>query len=184
MCQYRELFCEVLSRHHNDKKWSNAIFGEIKTIANTKVGSVGQDFIENLCNQLGMQIEFPLDKNGQRLNQSPWDIKIEGVTFELKTATEDVSGSFQFNHVRYHREYQALLCLGVSPSALYFGVWSKAEVTTGEAGKLVSMEKNANASYKLTKRPAQLKNIEDFHTKITSFIDEYKKTRVIKKTSR
>lgn len=169
MCQYKDLFCEVLSKHHNHDKWNDAEFSGIKTISNTKVGTVGQDYIERLCNNLGLQISFPLDKNDNRLNQSPWDIKINGITFELKTATEDVSGNFQFNHVRYHRQYDALLCLGVSPDQLYFGVWSKADVVTGKAGSLVSMEKNANASYKLTKRPSQLHKIDSFQAIMGSF---------------
>jgi len=71
------------------------------------------------------------------------------VTFELKTATEDIGGSFQFNHLRYHREYDAVLCIGIAPSDIYMGSWTKADVATGAAGKLVSMEKGANASYKL-----------------------------------
>ena len=170
MSEYKKLFCEVLACHHNDSKWEDAIFGGIKTISNTKVGSVGQDFIEKLCNELMLPIVFPVSKANKRLTQSPWDIQIKNINFELKTATEDISGSFQFNHIRYHRKYQALLCLGVSPNDLFFGVWTKADVATGKAGNLVSMEKNANASYKLTKRPDQLYKIEQFSEIIQKFI--------------
>ncbi|HRN50138.1 MAG TPA: hypothetical protein PLC52_05000 [Anaerolineales bacterium] len=89
--------------------------------------------------------------------------------FELKTATEDVSGSFQFNHIRYHRPYDAVLCLGVTPNNLYFGVWSKAEITTGKAGRLVSMEKGGNASHKLTKKLSSLLPISKFEQIINDF---------------
>ena len=107
------------------------------------------------------------------MTQSPWDIEINGVKFELKTATEDVNGSFQFNHLRYHRPYDAVLCLGVTPNELYFGLWSKADVATGKAGSLVSMEKGANASYKLTKKPSDLSVIDDFEQKTKDFIDSF-----------
>ena len=112
-----------------------------------------------------------MNKNNERASQSPWDIKINGIKFELKTATEDTNGNYQFNHLRYHREYEAVLCLGVSPNHLYFYIASKADVSTGKAGKLVSMEKGANASYKLTKRPSLMFKIEDFEIKMKEFFD-------------
>lgn len=173
MCNPNQIFKEVLAEFNNHSKWDNADFGKIKTISNTKVGSVGQDFIERLCDALLISCSFPLNSHGDRASQSPWDIKIGGIEIELKTATEDVNGSFQFNHIRYHRKYQGLLCLGVSPSSLYFGVWSKADVATGKAGSLVSMEKSANASYKLTKKPEHLHNIDDFKEVINSFSEKF-----------
>lgn len=174
MCNPIKLFEDVLSEFHNASKWDDVIFGKIKTISNTKVGSVGQMFIERLCRELSMPCSFPTNSSGERLTQSPWDIKIANIEFELKTATEDTSGKFQFNHIRYHRTYQGVLCLGVSPANLYFGVWSKADVTTGKAGKLVSMEKGANASYKLTKATNQLHNIDQFQTEIEKFAAEFR----------
>ena len=105
----------------------------------------GRILWSGLCEEIGFECEFPESAKGAgRQRQSPWDIRIEGVTFELKTATEDVSGSFQFNHIRYHREYEALLCVGISPNQIGFDAWSKAAVATGEAGKLVSMEKGGS----------------------------------------
>ena len=168
------LFAAVLEEFHNHSKWDNAILGKIKTISNTNVGSVGQLFIERLCNELSMPCSFPINAKGKRLSQSPWDIEIANIKFELKTATEDTNGKFQFNHIRYHRPYQGLLCLGVSPANLYFAIWSKADVVTGKAGSLVSMEKGANASYKLTKSSNQLYEIDGFQSKIQKLSEEFK----------
>jgi hypothetical protein len=174
MCDPVKLFATVLEEFNDHSKWSGAVLGKIKTISNTKVGSVGQAFIERLCAELSMPCSFPINTKGKRLNQSPWDIKIADIEFELKTATEDVNGHFQFNHIRYHRDYQALLCLGVCPANLYFGIWSKGEVATGKAGKLVSMEKSANASYKLTKSANQLHEIAKFQSGMKSFAEDFK----------
>jgi len=174
MIEYKDIFAEVLRNHSNDPKWANAAFGGIKTLSNTKVGSVGQDFVEKLCNLLKMECSFPVNAEGKRAAQSPWDIQINGIKFELKTATEDTSNHFQFNHIRYHRPYDALLCLGVSPEKLYFGVWSKADVTTGKAGNLASMEKGANASYKLTKSREQLDEVNVFYEKMKQFTNNFK----------
>lgn len=173
MCNYERHFLEALSQHDNAKKWNGAIYEKMKKIPNTKVGSVGQDFIESICDELGFECEFPIQKDGKRATQSPWDIKINDIAFELKTATEDTTGSFQFNHIRYHRPYDAVLCLGVSPNELHFNVWSKADIATGKAGNLATMEKGANASYKLSKRPAQLYTIDLFKDKIQEFIDTF-----------
>jgi len=139
----------------------------------TKVGDVGQEFIEELCNQLGLDCHFPLNKKGIRAKQSPWDIQINGIKFELKTASEDVSGAFQFNHIRYHRPYEGVICLGISPENIYFNIWSKAEIATGKAGNLVTMEKGANASFKLTKKPNTLMPISTFSKKFIEFSENF-----------
>ena len=169
-----KLFASILLEFHDDSKWNEAVLAKIKIISNTKVGAVGQRFIEELCNQLSIPCSFPMNEEGERISQSPWDIKIMNIEFELKTATEDTSGHFQFNHIRYHRPYEALLCLGVSPANLYFGVWSKGDVTTGKAGNLVTMEKGANASFKLTKAPGQLYEITHFQPVIEKFASNFK----------
>ncbi len=169
MPDYKNLLIIAVGKNLDNPKWKQGDFIGIKTVSNTKVGSIGQDFIEGLCGALSIPCNFPLRADNTRMTQSPWDIEISGVKFELKTATEDVNGSFQFNHIRYHRQYDAVLCLGVTPNELYFGLWSKADVATGRAGTLVSMEKGANASYKLTKKPSNLLPISDFEQKIKGF---------------
>lgn len=125
MIDYKEIFKKIIDKNKNDSKWDIGDFVGMKSISNTNVGMVGQEFIESLCDALRIEHEFPLNKKKIRAKQNPWDIKINAIDFELKTATEDISGKFQFNHIRYHREYQAVLCLGVSPNDLYFNVWSK-----------------------------------------------------------
>ena len=139
-------------------------------ISNTKVGSIGQNFVEKLCEEMHMPCEFPLNVRGRRSKQSPWDTKISEIEFELKTATEDVNNNFQFNHIRYHRPYDALICIGISPEDIFYGVWSKADVTTGQAGQLVSMERKANTSYKLTKRASDLVDLLTFQAKLSEVI--------------
>lgn len=76
--------------------------------------------------------------------------------------------------MRYARAYQALLCLGIGPNEVRFNVWSKADVTTGKAGTLVSMEKSGSASYKLTKRKDGMKLITEFEAVMKFFGDNFK----------
>ncbi|MDE2937712.1 MAG: hypothetical protein OXR67_02155 [Chloroflexota bacterium] len=152
-----EVMQEVIASHHNNPKWTNAPLGDIKTLSNSHVGSVGQAFIREWCKHLGIAWE------GQEGGpQGPWDAKLMSITFEIKTATEDVSGNFQFNHIRHHRTYQALLCLGVAPDAVLFDAWRKGDVAEGVAGHLVTMDAGSSATFKLTKKRADLRSIDEF----------------------
>jgi hypothetical protein len=173
MTDLGKLMLNVLDKHGDANKWVDSSFGKIRRLPNTKVGDVGQDFVEELCKLYKIDVSFPLDAKGKRAKQSPWDIRIGEVRFELKTATEDVSGCFQFNHIRYARDYQALLCLGIGPEEILFNLWSKADVATNKAGKLVSMEKSGSASYKLTKRKNDLLPIDGFERSIPQFLAEF-----------
>lgn len=167
-----EILDSILGKYNDHYKWSKSRFEKIKRISNQKVGHIGQEFVEILCSEFGFAVEFPTNISGKRTTQSSWDIKIEGIAFEQKTATEDSSEKFQFNHIRLHREYQAVLCVGISPSNILFGLWSKAEITTGKAGRLVTMEKGANASYKLTKGVLDLHPISEFKQRLLNFLIE------------
>ena len=88
--------------------------------------------------------------------------------------------NFQFNHVRYHRDYDALLCVGIAPELcvgiapdnILFDAWSKAEVVTGKAGHLVTMDKGSSATHKLTKRSGQLRPIADFEGHVINLVAE------------
>ena len=90
-----------------------------------------------------------------------WDLEIGGKRFEVKTASEDTGGSFQFNHVRLDRDYHYLLCLGVRPAEILFEAWRKGEVSEKAAGTLVRMAEGQSVTFKLTKKPASMRKIED-----------------------
>ncbi len=159
-----ELMQHIIGTYQHNSKWIDAPLGEIKILSNTHVGSVGQAFIEQWCQALNIKWESPESA------QSPWDIKIESVTFEIKTATEDVHSNFQFNHIRYHRDYQAVLCLGISPDEILFDAWRKGEITEGTAGHLVTMDKGSSSTFKLTKKSSDLRPIIEFEERIHEVI--------------
>lgn len=158
----------ILETYGNDPKWRRSDFERVKVISNTKVGDVGQDFVAALCRVCCLPFELPTNETGRARRQSAWDIMINGTTFEVKTATEDVRGAFQFNHIRLHRSYDAVFCLGISPNDIYFDAWPKATVVTNGAGHLVTMDKGSSATWKLTKRIDELKPIREFEGHIKS----------------
>ena len=161
-----QLMLDVISTYRNNAKWLDAPFGAIKVLSNTHIGDVGQDFIRKWCEHLGLTWE------GSGSRQSPWDAKIEDVTFEIKTATEDTNGNFQFNHIRHHREYQALLCLGISPDTLLFNAWRKGDIAEGRAGHLVTMDRGSSATFKLTKKRDDMYPLSEFNAEIKRIVAE------------
>ena len=66
--------------------------------------------------------------------RSAADLKLGGKLFEVKTASEEQGGSFQFNHVRLDRTYDYLFCLGIRPDSILFDAWRKGAVSEGSAG--------------------------------------------------
>ena len=159
-----QLMRSVIARYANDNKWVNAPLGDIKSLSNTHIGDIGQNFVEEWCRQL----ELSWESSGSR--QSAWDARIEGITFEVKTATEDISGNFQFNHIRHHREYQAVLCLGIAPDTVLFDAWRKGDVSEGKAGHLVTMDRGSSATFKLTKKRSDLRQVSEFSERISEIV--------------
>ena len=165
-----ELMKNVIEGYANNPKWRNAPLGGIKTLSNTHVGKAGEEFIQLWCQAHNLEWESPLS------NQSPWDARIEDITFEIKTATEDVNGNFQFNHIRRHRDYEGLICLGISPDEIRFDAWGKEVVVEDIAGHLVTMDKGSSATFKLTKKPSDLYPITQFAYIMSELVTDLKET--------
>ena len=113
----KQILLGDLDEYPDAEKWIGDQFEKIKRISNTKVGDVRSDFVEQLCRHIGFECAFPAEK-GELTRMSPWDIRIEDVVFELKTAIENVHGNFQINHIRCHRAYEELLCMGIGPDII------------------------------------------------------------------
>ena len=126
-----------------------------RRVANTNRGDIGEEFIRRFLSQHG----FSVSDRISRVSRA--DMEIAGRRFEVKTASEDRSGSFQFNHVRLDRMYDYLLCVGVRPASIMFNAWGKGEVSEGRAGTLVRMAEGQSVTFKLTKRPDGMLPIEE-----------------------
>ena len=146
-------------------EWPNLPFGKIKRLSGSDVRDVGVDFIARLCCEIGVDCEFPARRRALRSWQNPWDMKINGVTFEVKTSTEYALGGFQFSHVRPHRSYEAVLCLGMAPDAILFGAWSKADIARAASSKPAAFDQTA-PTQTLRKHRSELKPIEEFEEHI------------------
>jgi len=154
-----KLFRDIALSKLIDKKWTGQPHEGFKHLGNTSKGDAGQEFITKYAEELGFTAEN-FGRTGDR------DVEIETKNFEVKLASEDTSGSFQFNHIRLDYRYDFLLCLGVTPNNLLFKIWSKADVATDKAGNLVSMGRGQNSSFKLTKKKRDLLEINQLNKEL------------------
>jgi hypothetical protein len=159
-----KIFHDVAISKFIDKKWTGKLNEGFKHLANTSKGDAAEEFIKIYTQGLG----FNSEKNLKRLGD--WDVKINEKKFEVKCATEDISGSFQFNHIRFDYKYDFLLCLGVAPNNLLFRIWSKGDVATDKAGTMVSMGRGQNSSFKLTKKASSLYTIEKLQKTLSNLL--------------
>ena len=143
----------------------NVPFGKIKELSGTVVRDVGLDFIARFCDEIGLVCEFPAHQRTMRSWQYPWDLKINGATFALKTSTERADGRFQFNHIRPHRSYEAVLCLGIAPDTVLFDAWSKPDIARETSGKPVAIDQMP-PTWTMRKHRGELKPIGQFERHI------------------
>ena len=145
----------VIEEHTPETIWTDSPLEPFRRVANTNRGDIGEDFVRRYLETFGILAE----RVGSRISAA--DLKIGGKLFEVKTASEDQGGSFQFNHVRHDRTYDYLLCLGVRPDSIFFDAWRKGAVSEGSAGTLVRMAEGQSVTFKLTKKPATMRKIEE-----------------------
>ncbi len=149
-----DLMLEVIREHTPVSKWTDAPLEKFRHVENTNRGEIGEEFLRRYLRQNGIKVG-----NGSRIALT--DLRIYNCRIEVKTASEDKGGSFQFNHIRLDRGYDYLLCLGISPAGIFFNAWSKGEVAESKAGTLVRMAEGQSVTFKLTKRKAHLQPIEE-----------------------
>jgi hypothetical protein len=147
------LMVDIIKEHAPENIWIDSPVQGYRNLGNTNRGEIGEEFIRQYLRASGIAVS---DK-GWRADLI--DMVIAEHSFEVKTASLGVNGTFQFNHVRLDRDYHYLLCLGLCPHEIVFNLWNKAEVTGGQAGRLVSMAQDQAVTAKLTKKLTDMRPI-------------------------
>ena len=149
-----ELLRSIIREHAPEDIWQDSPLLGYRMLGNTNRGAIGEEFIRRYLAQHGIETG-----NGSRTSQT--DLRIGTYRFEVKTASLGANGTFQFNHVRLDRMYDFLLCLGICPHHVVFNMWRKGEVAENRAGTLVRMAEGQAVTYKLTKKLADMRGIDD-----------------------
>ena len=145
-------------------KWENAQFGGIREVRSTTTrGNIGEMFAARLLRMAGYS---GVEEHPKR--RGPWDIRIDGrIKLEVKIASEDAGGGFQFNGLSYRPSYDILLLIGIQPEGILFG-FMKREQLLKET--LTPMSRGSSGSYKMSRRPPQLLPIDKFAEEAAKFL--------------
>lgn len=153
---HEKLLFEILQKAWNSRnpKWRDCPFEIAKLLSTTEKGNAVEDFAAQLLEQTGHA-----DVERHHSRRGDWDVRAGKTTIEVKCATSDTSGNFQFNGIRYDTKYGLLLVVGIAPEAVLFNIYRRKELLDLT---LAPMAKGTNAAYKLTRTEAQLRPIADF----------------------
>ncbi len=158
-----DLMVSIIEEHTPKDIWRGSPLICYRMLGNTNRGEIGEAFVRRY-----LRAHDIAAGNAGRTSRS--DMRIEGVRFEIKTASLGADGTFQFNHVRLDRRWAYLLCLGICPDRILVRVWTKGAVAEGDAGRLVRMAEGQAVTFKLTKRPEDLMAVEDLPATIRELL--------------
>lgn len=153
-----------------ENKWVNSENELLKHASTSALGNFGEDLLVKIFNHHGHK--------ARRVNGGIGEYDVlfdERIRLEVKTATEDISGGFQWNGIRMSVDYDFALCLGVSPNDFHINMWSKEYCVDNLT---TSMFKGGVDSYKLSGGPRSRKwrayplNEENFEKYIINEIYE------------
>lgn len=154
-----ELLVQIIREQAPEDIWRDSPLIGYRMLGNTNRGEIGEEFLRRFLSHHNFEVG-----NGNRT--TPTDLRVGPLQFEVKTASLGANRTFQFNHVRMDRQYHYLLCLGICSHQVVFEMWRKGEVAEGHAGTLVRMAEGQAVTYKLTKRLAEMSDIESLPERI------------------
>ena len=165
-----ELFREIILEHTPQDIWQGPPLIGYRMLGNTNRGAIGEEFIHRFLANNGIETG-----NGGRVSE--FDLRIGTLQFEVKTASLGANGTFQFNHVRLDRMYDYLLCLGICPDRIVFNMWRKDAVVAHRAGRLVRMAEGQAVTHKLTKKVAEMVDIDELPARLRPLCEPLKGER-------
>jgi hypothetical protein len=121
-------------------KWTNSKYEVIKRAPTTTKGSFGEELVVDLFTLINIK--------ASRINEGKgsFDVLAANKKWEVKLATEDTNGKFQFNGIMKDVDYDYVLCIGVAPNDLWFNIFTKSQCQQLST----AMTKGGSDTYKLT----------------------------------
>ena len=119
----------IASKAESDRKnnvWVKGAFMQIRALTPDTRGELGEEFVERLLVSLGYTVER---SNVTDRTKKHWDLRVNGVALEIKTATVGKSGrSFQHENIEKDRDYDGIVLLDIAPDAIYLTAASKKDL--------------------------------------------------------
>lgn len=118
-----DILHEAWGRENPD--WPGSTFEVAKRLSTTGKGNAIEDFALQLLKQVGHS-----DAERHHARRGDWDLRVGNTTIEVKGATLDIGGNFQFNGIRYDTKYDLLLVIGIAPEAVFSTSTARSNCTT------------------------------------------------------
>lgn len=154
-----KLLVEIIKEHAPEDIWLESPVAGYRRLGNTNRGEIGEEFVRRYLEESKIKVT-------RGVRTALTDMKILRNHLEIKTASLGANGTFQFNHVRLDRKYDYLLCLGICPNDIVFGIWRKGDVAEGRAGTLVRMAEGQSITFKITKKLSDMRPIQEMPSEI------------------
>ena len=151
------------------EKWFDSKFRDLKFASATEKGTLGEDLLAELFRQLGYD---DVETIGNRRGHYDVGLKHNGkhIKFEVKVATQDTSGNFQFNGIRTDTKYSHLFCCGIMPNLMKYRFIPKSWLNNRDGYMMVSMAKNTNSAFKLTRSSRELFIFDNFQSDVEKIL--------------
>lgn len=157
------LLVEIIKEHAPEDIWLGSPVAGYRRLGNTNRGEIGEEFVRRYLQESKIKVT-------RGIRTALTDIRILKKHLEIKTASLGANGTFQFNHVRLDRKYDYLLCLGICPNDVVFGIWRKGDVAEGRAGALVRMAEGQSITFKITKKQSDMRPIQEMPSEIQRLV--------------
>ena len=158
-----ELLVEIINEHAPEDIWNGSPVAGYRRLGNTNKGEIGEEFVRRYLEESKIEVT-------RGVRTALTDMGILKSHLEIKTASLGANGTFQFNHVRLDRKYHYLLCLGICPNDIVFGIWRKGDVAEGRAGTLVRMAEGQSITFKITKKLSEMRPIQQMPREIQRLV--------------
>ena len=159
----KQLLAEIAMRKQGEidgRAEMNATFRRIKQMPTSDKGAVAEEYILLLAQE-------KLDPLAHK-NPAPrddYDVIILGKKVEVRLATEDVSGNFQFNGTIFNRHEEFFFLLGLDMHGdILFNIHPAESIKSGDLGNVCPMNKQHGqiGSQKFTRKKKQMYDISQF----------------------
>lgn len=152
-------------------KWAQGEFISILGVEKGLRGGVGEDFFIQMLRFAGYADAAKNEGRSSTLDaQGSFDISANNFCIEVKTASEDVHGNFQFNAIRYddNTPYDFLFLVGISPDDIFFRIYTKSDIPRN----LPPMAKGTPGTHKLTQGKPDMLPMESFADEAKKYLGE------------
>lgn len=126
----RRMIHEFAEQDSIVQKWEDTTYGEIQKITNPKKGVLGEAMVAKWLDELGYLSEehgYDRARGGGNYDLLVLiDDRLEQL--EVKLASEDTSGKYQFNWIAIEHDVAFVVLLGIAPNAINLAVKTHTEI--------------------------------------------------------